>query len=294
MADEVISQHEFERAEDFLAALQPGDARWMGHPGEWVFRGHSDSRWLLLPSQNRRATLAAYFGTKYRGEGLYCAPHPADLGSLMEEFVYGLDRAGYAVPGVGRFTIDDVANKVRAGTPDSHTHEVVALAQHYGLPTYMLDWTRHSKIAAYFAASDSANLPWDLTGQIEVWALNRTVGIRERYSAKIGNHPVHLHMSAPPRAGNPNLHAQGGLFTFNSFWGVEGGALHPADEIVRAMEKTNGFASPAMYRFRLPQRQAGAVLRLLAFEPVTGGTLFPGVSGVVRDVRDRVLLGRGD
>lgn len=294
MADEVVAEHEFERAEDFLAALQPGADCWRGYPGEWVFRGHADARWLLLPSQNRRALLAPYFGTKYRGEGPYCSPHPLDLGTLMEEFVLGLDRDGYAVPGVGRFTIHEIAEKVRAGTPDSHTHEVVALAQHNGLPTYMLDWTRHAKVAAYFAASDSAGLPWDLTGEIEVWALHRKVSIPERNVGRIGDRPVLLHVSAPPRAGNANLHAQGGLFTFNSYWGVEGGPLHPVDEIVRAMHATNGFIAPAMHRFRLPQSQAGAVLRLLSHEPVTGGTMFPGIGGVVREVRDRVRLGSED
>jgi FRG domain len=297
MADAVL-EHSFERAEDFLAALRPSDHRWSADPRYWVYRGHADSRWLLLPSQNRRLALASYFGPKYRAEGdghplynrLYCQPDPADLGALMEKFVYALDRAGHVVPGTSRFTIERIAEKVRAGQPDGDAHEVVALAQHHELPTYMLDWTRHSNFAAYFAASETAKLPGDLTGKIEVWALNTIVGEMSRPTAQIGGNPVRLWFSMPPRGGNPNLHAQSGLFTYPSFLPGKDGPMYPADEIVRAMTQASGFAGTVIHRLTLPQSEAGQVLHLLSYEPVTGASLFPGVGGVVRDVRDQQHL----
>jgi hypothetical protein len=49
-----------------------------------------------------------------------------------------------------------------------------------------------------------------------------------------------------------------------------------------------------MHHLKLRQSEARELLRLLAFEPVTGAMLFPGLAGVVRDVRDRMRLGRKD
>jgi hypothetical protein len=103
---------------------------------------------------------------------------------------------------------------------------------------------------------------------------------------------VALFLSAPLRSGNPNLQAQGGIFTHTTVAPSASRALLSADEIIRAMADTNAWPRPVMYRFLLPQREAGRLLWLLSFDPVSGGTLFPGLGGVVRDVRDRARLGR--
>jgi hypothetical protein len=286
MAETVVAEHRFEAAEEFLAALRPSHPLWKANPAWWLYRGHADLRWRLLPSGNRRSALGEYFATKYRGDGFYCEPDPLDLGALMVQFVHALDRAGYPVP--SKFRIEKLAEKLTGGYPESQTDEVMALAQHYGLPTYMLDWTRHSTFAAYFAASETARLTTDLTGDIEVWALNRDVDSNRKgvMYGMLDDSAVRLFVSMPPRAGNQNLHAQGGAFTFSSYFTMHG-KIRPADEIVEAMVGANIFTLPVMHRLKLPQREAGKLLRLLAFEPVTGGTMFPGIAGVVRDVRDR-------
>src|SRR4051812_44056199 len=45
----------FNRAAQFLRALSPLASTWQSDPSDWVFRGHGDSRWRLLPSCCRRA-----------------------------------------------------------------------------------------------------------------------------------------------------------------------------------------------------------------------------------------------
>jgi hypothetical protein len=135
----------------------------------------------------------------------------------------------------------------------------------------------------------------DAFGVLEVWALNRCVDTMKAGSSPglIDGSPVSLNFSSPLRAGNQNLHAQGGVFTYPTI--QHSGALRPADEIISAMaEKNPGWARPVMHRFRLTQFQAHRLLWLLSFEPVTGATLFPGYSGVVRDVRDRRISPTGE
>lgn len=305
MVDHVIAEHPvFERAADFLAALRPGHHLWGDDPASWTFRGHADSTWRLVPSGCRRASLAPYFGAKYRGrlDDPYYVPDPADLALLMKQFVYALERAGNHVPGTPTAKLAEVAQWLEHGLPSMIGHddngalELMGLAQHHGLPTFMLDWTRHSNIAAYFAASDTVNLPGELTGEIEVWALNKDDFGGNVLVGSIGGEHVQIRVAEPLRGGNPTLHAQGGLFTYSPRQlPPRGAAVHAADEVVDAIARATPESlsgRPLMQRLRLPQSEAGEVLRLLACEPVTGATLFPGIYGVVRDARECVRLGR--
>jgi hypothetical protein len=220
----------------------------------------------------------------------------------MVEFVHALNRAGYRVPAPDRFELDQVAEKVKGGQPDSHTHEVIALAQHHELPTYMLDWTRYATIAAYFAASEVATLRRARDGNIEVWGLHKTMIANAeqhgqfpyaRHDGSPAPFPVKLHVSTPPLRANPNLHAQGGLFTYVTHPNLPAGVLLDADVVVQAMAAPNRFSEPALHRLTLPQSEAGELLFLLSHERVTGGAMFPGYGGVVRDVRDRMQYPNG-
>jgi hypothetical protein len=97
----------------------------------------------------------------------------------------------------------------------------------------------------------------------------------------------------PPRSGNPNLHARGGLFTYVLHLPHKDSPLHTADAVVEAMDRRARFKVPVMHRLKLPQSKAGDVLDLLSHQPVTGASLFPGVGGVVRYARDRMHLPAG-
>ncbi len=55
---DAIEEKHFERAEDFLDYLQIRHERWLpdgAYSSPWVFRGHADARWKLIPSAWRRA-----------------------------------------------------------------------------------------------------------------------------------------------------------------------------------------------------------------------------------------------
>jgi hypothetical protein len=92
--------------------------------GRWIYRGHTDASWKLIPSVFR---------------GVDQLKPPYDLGDA--EWITQLERNVYREFGknVGRY-----------GAPISEW-EALAVAQHYGCPTRLLDWTRNASVAAYFA-----------------------------------------------------------------------------------------------------------------------------------------------
>jgi hypothetical protein len=98
-----------------------------------------------------------------------------------------------------------------------------------------------------------------------------------------------------PRARNPNLHAQGGVFTV-----VVNPSLRPGDRsripsldhliLDRATAMGAGPRSvPLLYQLRLDSDRAGELLRLLRYEHISSTYLFPGYDGVIRGITERRL-----
>jgi hypothetical protein len=94
----------------------------------WLFRGHADKAWELQPNIGR-----PYKRTPTGSPRHYTS---ADEFAMFRDFAMEVRR---------RF--DD---------GPSTDFELLALAQHYGLPTRLLDWTQNLHVAAYFACEDES------------------------------------------------------------------------------------------------------------------------------------------
>jgi hypothetical protein len=298
----VVEQLHFDSAEEFLAALSPSHAHWQPNPLSWIFRGHADASWQLFAKAYRVAQQPyAPFGVPCRldeGKQEWSVYAEAEE-ELLERFSRGLDRAGFPTP---TRALEVRRNGVeRSSNADTRPDAVplLALAQHFGLPTKLLDWSRQSRCAAYFAAADAAKAPQEGT-DLAVWAL-RTDFIKSISERDVDAATVSI--LTAPASSNPNLHAQQGLFTRS-----EGENAHQLtlDEFIALASEAatswelrpwhreegkdpNLVARPLMRCLRLPQREAPKLLRLLAYEGVTGSTMFPGHEGVVRGMKEEAL-----
>jgi FRG domain len=138
----------------------------------WLFRGHSDGNWRLETSLER-----AVLG--------FALPQPS---SRLDDQRKALKR-GLVDGGSKRPVLKIEAGLLRQFKRQCHHHtgqipepadtlEWLALMQHYGAPTRLLDWT-YSFYAAVFFAVDGA-LPTKKDGTCCVWAVNGE-WVRERF-----------------------------------------------------------------------------------------------------------------
>jgi hypothetical protein len=174
--------------------------------------------------------------------------------------------------------------------PPEELLPLLALAQHYGLPTRLLDWTRDLNTAAYFAASavvtewvtDDFKVANSLPkGKLAVWAFPesaaRLLTVRSGYSA---HGP--LFMPMPPYDENPNLQAQRGVFTV---WNDGEGNLcdrRPLPDLIYEWSTRHHIDLTGKLRFtrvELPKKKAPRLLDLLIRLGWDASRLFPGYGG---------------
>jgi len=297
----------FTSAEEFLAYLRPSNSVWHeGLDNPWLFRGHADATWELLPSSLReegKAALRKLTGeneppTDAIKEALFVKfglgrQLPLDA-PVLERFIEAFYQARSEVDAVAQFA--SLADKLGMRIPDepqrlsalswyanrvgpvlSPLHfrkpEVFGYAQHHGIPTSLLDWTENSLIAAFFAAQTTNTSVADLC----VWAV---------YSKPLESN-CGLSVLRCRRANHSYLHAQSGLFLFdhNAYDNyVRHGRWIRHDEFFKISHRD--FAN-SVKKLILPRAAASELLRSLWREQISRAHLMPTLDNVSSTLQQR-------
>ena len=287
-----VEEH-LESALDFLRALNPWDGIFPAdYRRAFIFRGVGSASYRLIPSAFREGTSLRQF------EGTVTAPLPtvgsqirAELSTLWE-FFCSADRQGLRLPEdsqdlreilkLDASIADDFLKDIELGRrawPPNHLISLMALAQHYGVPTRLLDWTWNPYIAAYFAASNSRGVE----SNICVWAF---ATVHSEIQELLTNPAQRkLHLVSAPASDNENLRAQRwvGLLFRHVGVSAEVPFTQPAyDEIA---VQTYG-SDAVFYKLTLPAQESGELLRLLSLLDIDGAALFPGFQGAAKVVNE--------
>lgn len=280
----------------------------------WIFRGQGDAKNHLIPKALRRdASFPQGVNAQSNGE-----QRNWEWGAL-ELFSSLADQQGLTIPGLAQRFLGSTdflrsinkAVSCEDNWPPKDIYQLMALAQHYGISTRILDWTYSPLIGLYFAAADAANNKDNLSekSSMALWAFNSHAPLA--YTVLL-NPNVWLETVNVPYAGNPNITAQKGSFTCINESNVdphEPVSVLDTEEIVRnlANDLNNAIENeqlnedslrtinqyigtdPILMKITAPAICGGNLLRQLSGFGIKASFIYPGYDGVSRAVKERGL-----
>jgi len=299
MGLKVVETQNFNTFKEFWDAVSP-----LGEYGRkmknFIYRGESSNNWKLLPK-----ILRCQQDDKGEPERIY-----REIKSIIEFFLEA-NYQGLKVPNnkMIHYSPDEIIGTDLFWISDEF-EEIVALAQHYGLPTRLLDWTKDIFIAFYFASKgvmEIERINNDTEPCLIIYALNYKFLNEEtkkwNYARDCLNRkPFPIKFLIPHYSDNPNIMAQSGILSYSEVeikmysantWKTDYTPLDDKlQELVDDKDHDYHISEPEtlLYKFMIPPTEATAMFNFISNLNYSYSRIYPGYDGIIKTLKEKNYL----
>ena len=281
MSYEKFQIRTFKSAAKLWEALSP-TKRLYERPCNVIFRGQANSSWKLIPTVLRDGDNNP--ASAMWGKGVKAEEQVFTEVRLLELFAEFCDQVGIRIPGDSPSFRNEILSSERqdlyikqpAKWPNPGLIEIMAMAQHHGIPTRLLDWTKQPYVAAYFAATSAlANAKqWKRGDKLAVWALNiELINLYQR-----------VKVVTIPGSVTPHLSAQSGLFTVHPHNGNRGGDF----DVSGLEDEFSKLPNTPLLLLTLPVKESLSLYELCNRSGINAATIYRSIDGAGRAVLDNL------
>lgn len=296
-------------AKELLDYLSPLNRQW--EDDQWIFRGQWNSEWKLIPKAWREDVqkgilkpLLSKYSQIIKSEGLESLQkenYTLDIISIRDNvdgYIENIAQFVTEVELLRQFTLlgDDLGFPVGPETtfdsgdtiaknPRSYGNfkwprfsllGCIDIAQHHGIPTRLIDWTKNSFKAAFFSIAFSEQAPSEF---IAVWALNlKTTELTLQGHGDSSGHKIGFYK--PIRYLRTFIHAQEGLF----LWLPTAEVYHICNGSWPSIESIFNNSDIPIQKLMLPVSEVQELRRLLLKFNISHAHLMPSYDNISKTV----------